>query len=356
MPTQRITVELDDETVASLATLGKPVDVLARLAISAADGVRGPHHEMRVLTDESLRSERERADARPRVSSLLALLAQRKTTDEDLTGERARVDTVLVDQAEANSQMVGSALRAHDVALEAAVAKERAESSERELRAIAELRELFIGILGHDLRNPLSSIALACSVLLRRGHLDAEDAATAARIVRATQRITRMIPQLLDLTRARLGGGMSLERKPADLRAICSNVAEEFDTPVELRVDGDVTGSWDADRLAEVLSNLLGNAVEHHTPQTPVIVEARADGPNVFVAVTNQGEPIPADVLPFIFEPFRRAKKEERSKAGNLGLGLYIAHEIVVAHGGTLDVRSADHTTTFTIRLPRVAP
>ena len=125
---------------------------------------------------------------------------------------------MLVDQREANAQMVSSTLRAHDLAREAAVARERAEESERELRAVAELRELFIGILGHDLRNPLSSIVMAATLLLRRGHLDPQDAENAARIVRASQRITRMITQLLDLTRARLGSGLAIDRKPGDLR------------------------------------------------------------------------------------------------------------------------------------------
>ena len=207
--------------------------------------------------------------------------------------------------------MVSSTIRAHDLALEAAAARERAEVSERELRAVAELRELFIGILGHDLRNPLSSIVLAAASLQRRGHLDEQDAETAARILRASQRITRMISQLLDLTRARLGGGLAIERKPVDLREICRNVVDEFEVPIQLDVEGDVTGSWDSDRLAEVLSNLVGNAVEYHAPETPVIVEAHADGAEVVVEVTNQGEPIPADVLPFIFEPFRRAKHGE---------------------------------------------
>ena len=117
-----------------------------------------------------------------------------------------------------------------------------------------------------------------------------------------------------------------------------------------------MTGSWDSDRLAEVLSNLVGNAVDYHAAETPVLLNAHAEGADVVVEVTNQGNPIPADVLPFIFEPFRRAKHEEKSKTGNLGLGLYIAQQIVLAHGGTLDVRSADYTTTFTMRLPRVAP
>lgn len=356
MEKRGITVELDEETLACLAVLGEPTDVLERLAHSTAEGIRGPHQPKRGLTDASLRSERQKADVAPADLVGMSLSAQRKNTDKDLTSERAQADTVLVDQREANAQMVSSTLHAHDLALEADVARGRAEESERELRAVAEFREMFIGMLGHDLRNPLSSIVMAAALLLRRGQLDAQDAETAARIIRASQRITRMITQLLDLTRARLGGGLSIERKPVDLRDVCRSVVEEFDTPIELEIEGDVTGSWDQNRLAQVLSNLAGNAIEYRAPETPVVLAARADGADVVVQVTNLGPPIPADVLPFIFEPFRRAKQQQKSTTGNLGLGLYIAHQIVLAHRGTLDVHSADGTTTFTARLPRAAP
>ena len=163
-----------------------------------------------------------------------------------------------------------------------------------------------------------------------------------------------MIAQLLDLTRARLGGGFPIEPKPSDLRDICRNIVEEFGATIHLEIEGDLTGTWDPDRLAEALSNIAGNAIEHAAPGTPVVVKAHPEGAEVVVEITNQGEPIPADLLPFIFEPFRRGKRE-KSATGNLGLGLYIAKQIVLADGGTLDARSADGTTTFVMRLPRQA-
>jgi signal transduction histidine kinase len=164
-----------------------------------------------------------------------------------------------------------------------------------------------------------------------------------------------MIDQLLDLTRARLGGGLTLESKPCDMGTICRNVVEELEAPIDLDIDGDMMGTWDEDRVAQVLSNLTGNAVQYATPGTPVALRARAEGSDVIVTVTNQGDPIPAELLPHLFEPFRRAKEHANPKTGNLGLGLYIAHVIVLAHGGTLDVRSAAGETTFTVRLPRIA-
>ena len=423
MATQ-ITVELDDETTACLAVLGEPTEVLARLAHSAAVGVRRPDHERRELTDDSLRVERDKADtgvadeqivadevvriARGRADQVVrtardvaeqehgpestagaagserartvlehersnadavlvgervarkrgradSLRVEREATDRGLTGERAHADTTLVDQREANAQMVSATIRAHDLADEADAARERAEEGERQLRAVAEFREMFIGILGHDLRNPLEAIVMAAAPLLQRNRLDEQDAKTVGRIIRSSERMTRMITQLLDLARARLGGGMPIEPKPTDLREICRNVVEEFESPIQLEVEGDMTGTWDEDRLAEVLSNLAGNATEYAAPGTDVIVRAHADGAEVVVEVTNQGDPIPADQLPFIFEPFRRGKPRAQSKTGNLGLGLYIADQIVRSHGGTLHAHSADGTTTFVMRLPRFA-
>jgi signal transduction histidine kinase len=136
-----------------------------------------------------------------------------------------------------------------------------------------------------------------------------------------------MISQLLDLTRARLGGGFPLEPKVTDLREVCRSVAEEFASPIQLEIDGDVTGNWDPDRLEEALSNIVGNAVEHAAQGTAVVVSAYTDGGQAVLEVGNQGRPIPPDLLPFIFEPFRQARRE-KSATGNLGLGLYIANEI----------------------------
>jgi signal transduction histidine kinase len=296
--------------------------------------------------------EHERAERRRYPGDSLAV--ERETTDKDLTDERARIDALIVDQREANEQMVSATIRLHEEAVEAEAAKGRAEESERGHRAVAEFREMFIGILGHDLRNPLGAIGAAAALLLRRGHLDEQDAATVARIIRSSQRMVRMIAQLLDLTRSRLGDGLPIEPKPTDLREVCRSVVEEFETTIQLEVSGDLTGIWDQDRLVECLSNLTRNAIEHATPGTVVIIKAHADGAEVVVEISNQGAPIPPEVLPFIFEPFRRAKQQEKSATGNLGLGLYIACQIVLSHGGTLKAHCAGGTTTFVTRLPRL--
>ena len=433
MARQSITIQLDDETIGLLAKRGEPIEVLAQLAYSAADGVRRPGRVRREQTDESLRKERGKTDiaiakeretvedkaddvvriarhradelmqtardsadddrssrsaaneagaesARTRADSVLSaerssaderlsaerkerkrtpdafLAVERQATDQDLSGERAHIDTLIIDQREANERMVSATIRAQELLEEADAAKARAEASAAELSAVAEFRERFIGILGHDLRNPLNSIVMSAALMLRRGHLNGQDAETVARIIRGSQRMTRMITQLLDLTRARLGGGMPIAPEPTDLSEVCRNVVEEFDAPIRLEVEGDVTGTWDPDRLAEVLSNLAGNAIDYATPGSAVIVKAQDHLTEVVVTITNQGPPIPEDVLPFIFEPFRRARQPGTAATGNLGLGLFIAHQIVLSHGGTLEVQSTGGTTTFLMRLPRLAP
>lgn len=428
MTKQSVTVELDNETIRCLAMAGKPIDLLARLADSAADGMRG-RHPQRSQTDVSLQVERDKADDREGVTSAAVneladevvriarhradqvvqtardgadrerrplsttteagaeyarivlehersnadalvgqeraerrrsrsdlLAVERGATDQDLTGERTNADTMIADLREANAKMVGATIRAQELAIEADAAKQRAEKSERELREVAEFRELFIGILGHDLRTPLSSIVMAAAVLLQRGRLDEQDSKAVARIISSNQRMTEMITQLLDLTRARLGGGLPIELTPVDLAEVLRNVVDEFEATIQLEVEGDLTGTWDRARLAEVFSNLVGNAIEYAARGTAVIVKARADGSDVVVETLNQGEPIPADALPFIFEPFRRARQLEKSATGSLGLGLYIAHQIVLSHGGTLTGHSADGTTSFVMRLPRRLP
>lgn len=276
---------------------------------------------------------------------------------EPLPEDRSVDRRLLLDQRDANEHLVRAAIRAQELAQEAAAAQKRAEERERRSFESARFREMFIGILGHDLRNPLTAIGIAAGGLLRRGRLDGQDAEAAARILRTGERINRMIGQLLDVTRARLGGGLSLEAVMGDLGDVCRVVVEEFPSDlIRLELGEDLTGVWDLDRLAELLSNIAGNALEHAAPDTVVVVRARGESTDVVVEISNQGAPIPADVLPFIFEPFRRAKGRERSKNGNLGLGLYIASQVVSAHGGTLEARSAEGTTTFSMRLPRAIP
>jgi len=267
-------------------------------------------------------------------------------------------------QREANESLILAGLRAHEQVDDAQGALRHAEGEvselrvrAAELRATAEFRERLLGIIGHDLRNPLNTIVMASGLLIGHGKLSDEDARLANRIVSSGQRMTRMIGQLVEFTRARLGGGFDLELQPSDLGKICQDIIEELRVAscVEVRWlgEGDLGGIWDADRLAQVVSNLASNALDYAKPGTPVLLHAFAEGEAVVVEITNQGVCIAPELLPSIFTAFRRAQVQSHGRTGHLGLGLYIAAELVHAHGGTIEVRSADETTTFTLRLPR---
>ncbi len=253
-------------------------------------------------------------------------------------------------QREVSGELVLSSLRAQEEA-DAAVAREE------ELRAMGELRERLVGILGHDLRTPLNAMVMGAGVLIARGNLTEPDARVAALLLQSGRRMDRMISQLLDFTRVRMGGGLHLERRPNDLGEVCRGIAQEFELAAAVAVrcltEGDLTGSFDADRISEAVSNIVGNAIEHARAGTQVALQASGVGDAVVIEVTNEGAPISDEVIPHIFEPFRRARQRKHSKTGNLGLGLYVANEVVRAHGGTIDARCANGSTTFTVRVPR---
>jgi signal transduction histidine kinase len=232
-----------------------------------------------------------------------------------------------------------------------------------EMRARADFERQLIGIVSHDLRNPLSAITLAVSVLLQRGGLDERMERHVHRIHRSAERATRMIRDLLDFTRARQGGGLPVFPRPTDLHELVHTVVDEVQAATPGRSilaehSGSGEGTWDPDRLAQVLSNLLGNALQYSPPETPVRVVSRGVADGVVLEVHNEGPPIPPEQQPRIFEPLERGLERPEDRGGrSIGLGLYIVRSIAQAHGGTVEVRSLPgEGTTFTLRLPRHAP
>jgi signal transduction histidine kinase len=225
-----------------------------------------------------------------------------------------------------------------------------------ELTTTLRLNELFTAVLGHDLRNPLSAILNSATLLERLSNEDAVKQ-TAARMLGSGRRMSRMIDDMLDLTRARLGGGIPLRRQETDFGQLAQRVIQEHqvafpDGRCELRQEGNLTGNWDADRLAQVTSNLIGNAFEHGESRDPV--EVALDGTRadlVALSVANTGV-IPEDLVPHLFDPFRGGQRVLGRRDG-LGLGLFIVHQIVRAHGGRVDVRTDEQRTTFLVEVPR---
>ena len=228
-----------------------------------------------------------------------------------------------------------------------------------ELQRAVHISEMFIGILSHDLRNPLSAV-LAGAQVLALTPADERAARVLARVVSSSERMGRMIDQLLDFTRARIGEGIPLRRGEVDLAQLAQEVLEESRASVpgcdlRLTVRGDLRGDWDHDRLAQVLSNLVGNALQHGDPHHPIdLVLEGGDRAQIVLSIQNVGV-IPPDLVPVLFNPFR-GTLQKRGKSRGLGLGLYVARQIALAHGGELDVECTARTTAFRLRLPRVAP
>lgn len=255
------------------------------------------------------------------------------------------------------AQLVHSAL--DEVMITAAVEYEQASSAD--LRRDVALHELFIAVLGHDLRNPLSAIRFATAALLKREDVTTAVARLAQRIAASNDRAVRMVEELLDLTRIRSHRGLPVDLEPVDLRAICQRVAEEFELAhpehtIRFTAHGDGRGTWDPGRMGQLLSNLIGNAVDYSPPEEPVQVELRGHKNAVVIEVTNRGTPIPPELLPVIFDPFRRGEQSHRDaqRSKGLGLGLFIVKSIVDAHGGSIQVTSTlEEGTTFRVKLPR---
>ena len=254
--------------------------------------------------------------------------------------------------------MEGVIIVVHDVT-DAVLIRTRAEQLALESRERADFEQQLIGIVSHDLRNPISAITLSAATMLRRAELDERQHRALTRIFSSAERASRMIRDLLDFTQARLGGGLPVDCKPMHFGAFLQHAVEELQVShpardITLVWEGAGEGSWDEDRLSQVLGNLLANALHYSAPSTPVHVRGRGESDEVLLEVHNLGTPIAEDVLPRLFQPMQRGAGVTDKSLRSVGLGLYIVDQLVRAHGGSIHVRSTVlEGTTFTVSLPR---
>jgi signal transduction histidine kinase len=226
-------------------------------------------------------------------------------------------------------------------------------------RALEFERQL-VAIVSHDLRTPLGTISLGAQTLLGRKDLGEPHRRSVSRILSAADQAVRLVRDLLDLGRDRLSGGIPVERRHVDLRPAVTKLVEDHraaspDREIRLEIAGDGRGWWDADRVLQALGNLVTNALQHGAPGTPISVALDGSADALRISVHNAGDPIPAGVLPTLFQP--GARHPVHRAGGGLGLGLFIVERIASAHGGTVSVSSTrEGGTTFTVILPRGAP
>lgn len=233
------------------------------------------------------------------------------------------------------------------------------ESVARYTERTKQASDLFIGVLDHDIRNPLSTIAMSMEVLK---HSQRPNEAVERRILNSVEYIKSVIEQIVDFTRAQAGSPMPNSRTEADLASHAEEIVEETrarhpDVPMSiLREGADFHGCWDKGRIGQLLSNLLGNAIQYGDRAKPITVRLAEREPCVTVEVRNYGPVIPASECARIFEPLVRGGNHTRAVPEGLGLGLYICREIVLAHGGRIEAQSDPlEGTRFIAHLPRTA-
>ena len=231
------------------------------------------------------------------------------------------------------------------------------------LQAAHDFQQLLVGVVSHDLRGPLQVIRMGCDMLLMQPRPEREHHSV-SRMLSNSKRAERIINDLLDVTATRATGLMKVAVQPANLHALVTEVLAEFSVTqpgraIEVSSEGgpgNYQGEWDPDRLKQVVTNLLNNALQHGGPGAPVRIRLASHADRVEVQVQNQGTPIHPELLASLFEPFKQGQARARRAGSGLGLGLYIVDQLVRAHGGEVAASSDATWTTFAVKLPRARP
>lgn len=263
----------------------------------------------------------------------------------------------------AKQQMVGLQTDAADITrFNEAIDQALAESVARYAEMVTKSQHLFLAILGHDLRNPLATALMASRFIMEGPGVDSQYATAANRIHTAGQRMNSLVNDLIDYTRTNLGANLPIIIKSLDMVALCNDaVAEQAlahpERQFKVVIEGDGRGEWDDNRIAQVLSNLLGNAVQYGVPGEPIVLRLHSTDTEVVLCVENMGKIIPQEKIAMIFQPLvRLAGGNAEPHSTSLGIGLYIAREIVRSHGGAISVTSTEEQgTVFAVTLPRHA-
>ena len=244
-----------------------------------------------------------------------------------------------------------------------AVDQALAESIARYEFMVRQSQNMFLAILGHDLRNPLGTVVTGSSFLMQATDIPPKYVLVATRMFNSAKRMSKLINDLLDFTRTHLGPGIPIRVKQGSVVAICEEVVNELRTfhpeqMIELHHPPQLDAIFDESRLAQVLSNLVGNAIQYGDAAQPVTVRVTGSGDDVVIAVNNRGKAIPADKLSSVFDPMVRIAANvggDYTERTSLGIGLFISREIVHGHGGQVSLASTDaEGTTFTVTMPRL--
>lgn len=247
-----------------------------------------------------------------------------------------------------------------------AVDQALAESVARYEFMVKQSQNMFLAILGHDLRNPLGTVVSGSSLLMQAIDIPSKYVLVATRMFNSAKRMSKLINDLIDFTRTHLGPGIPIQVKQSNFVAVCEEVVNEMRTfhaerLIELHVPAKLDAVFDENRIAQVLSNLIGNAIQYGSQDVPVTINVSSVGEDIVVAVNNRGKPIGADKIGSLFDPMVRIAVNANdvdssyTERTSLGIGLYISRQIIHAHGGTVKVTSSEvDGTTFVVTLPRL--